>query len=43
MKIYIHDLVLIVVLSFVFIIGSSFIAGRKIANSNLVRGLQWAK
>ena len=43
MKIYIKDLVLIVVLSFVFILGSSFIAGRKLANSNLVQGLQWAK
>ena len=43
MKIYIKDLVLIVVLSFFFISGSSFIAGRKIANSNLVKGLQWEK
>ena len=43
MKIQIQDLLLIIVLSLVFIIGSSYIAGRKIAYSNLIKGLQWVK
>jgi len=43
MKIQIQDLLLIIVLSLVFITGSSYIAGRKIAYSNLIKGLQWVK
>ncbi len=43
MELSINDIILVFILSLIFIFGSSFIAGRKVAYSNLKDGLQWVK